>query len=110
MKWKAFMKKYYPDGSLIDAVELLRLDRGADADAGAQAGRQQPDPRQRHEAGGEPEGLRTSDTLLPGIKHQHQPATDFAPIESVQLSRFDGTDWVRFGEDHGQVALFLVVS
>ena len=27
---------------------------------------------------------------------------DFAPIESVQLQRFDGKEWVRFGEVMGK--------
>ena len=57
--------------------------------------RRQPDARERDEAGGEPEGLR-ADTLLPGIKINTGPK-DFAPIESVQLMRFDGKSWVRFG-------------
>ena len=38
---------------------------------------------------------------LPGIKINTSP-TDFAPIESVQLARFDGKTWVRFGEVMGK--------
>ena len=34
--------------------------------------------------------------MLPGIKINTGPK-DFAPIESVQLMRFDGKSWVRFG-------------
>ena len=33
-------------------------------------------------------------TLLPGITLQTSP-TDFAPIEQMQLMRFDGKSWVR---------------
>ena len=36
------------------------------------------------------------DTMLPGIRMNTGPK-DFAPIESVQLARFDGKTWVRFG-------------
>ena len=36
-------------------------------------------------------------TLLPGIRI-NTSLTDFYPIEQVQLMRFDGKTWVRFGE------------
>jgi len=36
-------------------------------------------------------------TSLPGIKLNTSP-TDFAPIQQMQLQRFDGKTWVRFGE------------
>ena len=39
--------------------------------------------------------------LLPGIKI-NTSATDFAPIESVRLARFDGKDWVGFGDVMGK--------
>ena len=35
--------------------------------------------------------------LLPGIK-VNTSATDFAPISQVQLVRFKGDTWERFGE------------
>ena len=35
--------------------------------------------------------------LLPGIKVNTSP-TDFAPIEQEQLAKFDGEQWVLFGE------------
>ena len=35
--------------------------------------------------------------LLPGIK-VNTSATDFAPISSVQLERFKGQTWERFGD------------
>jgi hypothetical protein len=35
--------------------------------------------------------------LLPGIK-LNTSATDFHPIEQMQMMRFDGTRWVPFGE------------
>jgi len=41
------------------------------------------------------------ETLLPGIK-MNTGADDFAPIQSVQLIKFDGKEWVRFGEVMGK--------
>jgi branched-chain amino acid transport system substrate-binding protein len=35
--------------------------------------------------------------LLPGIKIDTSP-TDHYPVQQVQLIRFDGEKWVRFGE------------
>jgi branched-chain amino acid transport system substrate-binding protein len=35
--------------------------------------------------------------LLPGIRVNTSP-TDFYPVEQMQLMRFDGKQWVRFGE------------
>jgi len=35
--------------------------------------------------------------LLPGMRIDTAP-DDYAPLEQVQLVRFDGTRWVRFGE------------
>jgi len=35
--------------------------------------------------------------LLPGVKINTSPK-DFYPIEQMQLMRFDGKQWVRFGE------------
>jgi len=40
------------------------------------------------------------DTLLPGVLVD-TGADDFAPIESVQLQRFNGKEWIRFGEVMG---------
>ena len=39
--------------------------------------------------------------LLPGIKLNTSP-TDYYPIKQVQLMKFDGRQWVRFGEVLGR--------
>jgi len=39
----------------------------------------------------------TSDVLLPGIKINTN-ATDFFPIEQMQLMKFDGASWKLFDE------------
>jgi branched-chain amino acid transport system substrate-binding protein len=41
------------------------------------------------------------ETLLPGVMIGTS-ADDFAPIESGQLQRFSGKEWVRFGEVMGK--------
>ena len=39
----------------------------------------------------------TPDTLLPGVKI-NTSATDFAPIEQLQMMRFKGEKWELFGD------------
>jgi branched-chain amino acid transport system substrate-binding protein len=39
----------------------------------------------------------TNPMLLPGIK-LNTSATDYHPIEQMQMFRFDGVRWTRFGE------------
>jgi len=39
--------------------------------------------------------------LLPGIR-VNTSATDYDPVEQLQLMRFDGKEWVRFGEVLGR--------
>ena len=60
-EWLAFMDKYYPGRRQDLELHGLRLHRGADAGAGAQAVRRRPHPRERDEAGREPEGPRAAD-------------------------------------------------
>ena len=57
-KFYAFLEKYFPEGNRLDGFGGVRLRRRPDHGAGAEEVRRQPDPRKRHEAGGEPEGLR----------------------------------------------------
>ena len=52
--WVAWMKQVLPERRPERRLQRLRLHRGADAGAGAQAVRRQPDARQRDEAGGQP--------------------------------------------------------
>jgi branched-chain amino acid transport system substrate-binding protein len=43
----------------------------------------------------------TVDTMLPGVTI-NTSQDDFAPIESVQLQKFNGNDWERFGKVMGK--------
>ena len=54
-------------------LRRLRLRRGANPRPGAQTVRRRPHPRQRHEAGGEPEEFRAGYALA---RHQDQHVTD----------------------------------
>ena len=101
VEWTAFMKKYYPDGDLIDASNFYGWAVAPDAGAGAQAVRRQPDARERHEAGGEPQGLR-SFRRAAGHQDQHQPdGLRAVRVGAVDQVRRQAMAAVRRG--HGQV-------
>jgi branched-chain amino acid transport system substrate-binding protein len=95
VEWTAFMKKYYPDGSLIDNSNVYGY---TVAQTLVQVLKQCGDNLTRENVMKQAASLKdfTPNTLLPGVKINTGPK-DFAPIESVQLMRFDGKSWVRFG-------------
>ena len=99
-KWAEFMKKYYPDGSLIDSLNVYGYGVSQTL---AQVLKQAGDNLTRENVMKQAANLKdfTTDTALPGIKINTAP-NDYAPIESVQLARFDGKTWVRFGEILGE--------
>jgi branched-chain amino acid transport system substrate-binding protein len=92
----AFMKKYYPDGNPADAFNVYGL---AVAQTLVQTLRQCGDDLTRENLMRQAANLKDVEVpmLLPGIRINTGP-TDFYPIEQVQLIRFDGKTWVRFGE------------
>ncbi len=94
-EWRAFMKKYYPDGNLADASNVYGY---AVARTLVQVLKQCGDQLTRENVMKQAAGLKDFDSgaALPGIRI-NTSATDFAPIEAVQLARFDGRTWVRFG-------------
>jgi branched-chain amino acid transport system substrate-binding protein len=98
--WAEFMKKYYPDGDLADNTNVYGY---AVAKTMVQVIKQAGSDLSRANVMKQAANLKNLeiDVLLPGVKINTSP-TDFAPIESVQLSRFDGKTWVRFGEVMGQ--------
>jgi len=100
VKWRAFMKKYYPDGSMVDNLNVYGYTVGQ---AIAQVLRQCGDNLTRENVmrqAASMKGLHI-ETLLPGVTVT-TGADDFAPIEAGQLERFDGKEWVRFGEVMGR--------
>jgi branched-chain amino acid transport system substrate-binding protein len=99
MAWKEFMGKYYPEGDLKDASNIYGYTVAATL---AQVLKQCGDNLTRENVMKQAASLKDFrvETLLPGIK-MNTSADDFAPIQSVQLIRFDGKEWVRFGEVMG---------
>jgi branched-chain amino acid transport system substrate-binding protein len=100
VEWTAFMKKYYPDGDLIDASNFYGW---AVAQSLVQVLKQCGDNLTRENVMKQAASLKdfVLTAALPGIKI-NTSSTDFAPFESVQLIRFDGKQWVRFGEVMGK--------
>jgi branched-chain amino acid transport system substrate-binding protein len=95
-KWRAFMKKYYPDGSLIDNSNVYGYTVATTLhQVLKQAGNDLTRENIMKQAASV-KGLKI-DTLLPGVTIQ-TGAKDYAPIQSVQLMRFNGKQWERFGE------------
>jgi len=91
----AFMTKYFPEGDKLDKGTIVGY---AVAQTLVQVLKQCGDNLTRENVMKQAASLKdfAPDTMLPGIKMNTGPK-DFAPIESVQLMRFDGKTWVRFG-------------
>src|SRR3954468_3357564 len=100
VQWREFMKKYYPDGSLVDNLNVYGYSVGQTI---AQVLRQCGDNLTRENVMRQAANMKAYrvDTLLPGVMIGTSP-DDFAPIEAGQLQRFDGKEWVRFGEVVGR--------
>jgi branched-chain amino acid transport system substrate-binding protein len=96
----AFMRKYYPDGNPDDIINVYGY--GA-AQTLAQVLKQCGDDLTRENVMRQAANLKDLEVpaLLPGIRINTSP-TDFYPIEQIQLMRFDGKTWVRFGELMGR--------
>jgi branched-chain amino acid transport system substrate-binding protein len=100
VQWREFMKKYYPDGSMVDNLNVYGYSVGQTI---AQVLRQCGDNLTRENVMRQAANMKAYrvDTLLPGVMIGTS-ADDFAPIEAGQLQRFDGKEWVRFGEVVGR--------
>ena len=100
VKWRDFMAKYYPEGSKIDNLNVYGYSVGETI---AQVLRQCGDNLTRENVMKQAASLKNFrvDTLLPGVV-VGTSADDFAPIEAGQLQRFDGKEWVRFGDVVGK--------
>ena len=95
-QWQAFMKKYYPDGSLINAFSVYGYTVAATLH---EVLRKCGDNLTRENVMRQAASMKGwhVDTLLPGITITTSQ-DDFAPIQSVQLQRFNGKQWELFGE------------
>ncbi len=95
-KYAEFMKKYYPEGNLVDASNVYGYTAARTLE---QVLKQAGDNLTRANIMKQAASLKNLelDTLLPGIKINTGP-DDFAPIEGVQLARFNGKQYELFGE------------
>jgi branched-chain amino acid transport system substrate-binding protein len=95
-KWNAFLDKYMPDANKADSSTVYGY--GA-AQTLVKVLQMCGDDLTRANVMKQAASLKdfTPDTLLPGITINTSP-TDFAPISQLQMQRFKGDKWERFGE------------
>ena len=100
MQWREFMKEHYPEGNVADVFNVYGYTVAATL---VQVLKQCGDNLTRDNVmkqAASMKGFRV-ETMLPGIRIS-TAGEDFAPIEAVQLERFDGKQWVLFGEVLGK--------
>jgi branched-chain amino acid transport system substrate-binding protein len=95
-EWVDWMKKYYPQGDLADIFNVYGYTA---AQSLVQVLQQCGDDLTRENVMRQAAAMKNVEApmLLPGVKI-NTSATDFYPIEQMQLARFDGKRWVLFGE------------
>jgi branched-chain amino acid transport system substrate-binding protein len=98
-EWRAFMKKYYPEGSLSDATNVYGY---SVARTLVQVLKQCGDNLTRENVMRQAASLKDFETGvgLPGIRI-NTSATDYAPIQAMQMMKFDGKSWQLFGDVMG---------
>jgi branched-chain amino acid transport system substrate-binding protein len=97
IKWyRAFMKKYYPEGDINDPQNEIGI---SIAQTAIQIFKQCGDDLTRDNIIRQAASLKNLELplLLPGIKLNTAP-DQFYPIIQQQLIKFDGKSWVRFGD------------
>jgi branched-chain amino acid transport system substrate-binding protein len=100
LEWRTWMQKYYPSG---DTTEIYNVYGYTNAQLLVHVLRLCGDDLTRENVMRQAGNLRDLELplLLPGIRI-NTSATDYDPIQQLQLMRFDGNEWVRFGEVIGQ--------
>ncbi len=95
-KWSAFLDKYYPEANKADSGTIYGY--GA-AQTLVKVLEMCGDDLTRANVMKQAANLKdyVPDTMLPGVKI-NTSATDFAPISQLQMQRFKGQAWERFGE------------
>ena len=98
--WYAFMAKYYPDGNVKDGSNVVGYGL---AQTMVQVLKQCGDNLTRENVMKQAANLKNyrTEVLLPGISINTSP-TDYAPIEAMQLIRFDGKEYVSMGKVIGE--------
>ena len=99
-EWLAWMQKYYPDGNVADVFNVYGYSA---AQTLVHVLKQCGDDLTRENVMRQAANIKGLELpmLLPGIRINTSP-TDYFPIEQMQLQRFDGTRWVRFGKVLGK--------
>ncbi len=94
-EWVAFMEKYYPDGDRTSGFTVYGY---LVSQTLVQVLKQSGDDLTRENVMKQAANLKGFQLgmVLPGIVVDTSP-TDFAPIEQMQMSRFDGETWQLFG-------------
>ncbi|HXZ02785.1 MAG TPA: ABC transporter substrate-binding protein [Stellaceae bacterium] len=95
-QWQAFMKKYMPDADANDQNYVNSYNSGMVL---VQVLKQCGDDLSRENILKQATNLHdlALPMLLPGIRVSTSP-TDYYPVKQMQLMRWDGKHWVRFGE------------
>jgi branched-chain amino acid transport system substrate-binding protein len=98
-EWLNWMKTYYPEG---DVAEIYNVYAYTNAQLLIQVLKQCGDELTRENVMKQAANLRNLELpmLLPGVRI-NTSANDYDPIKQLQLMRFDGRQWVRFGEVTG---------
>jgi hypothetical protein len=98
--WKAFMAKYYPEGSVHESSNIFGY---TVAQGLIKVLRQCGDDLSRENIMARAANLKgfVPDLVLPGIAVNTSP-TDYYPFEPLQMQKFEGSKqdhrWERFGE------------
>jgi branched-chain amino acid transport system substrate-binding protein len=95
-QWREFMAKYLPDGNRADNFNIYGYTVAATL---AQVLKQCGDDLTRENVMRQAANVKNLrlETLLPGILINTGPE-DYAPLEAVQLQRFNGKQWELFGD------------
>jgi branched-chain amino acid transport system substrate-binding protein len=97
--WLAFMQRYYPEGNLGDSFNVAGYSY---AQTIVQVLKQCGDDLSRENIMRQAASLDVElPMLLPGIKVRTSP-TGFYPVQRMRLARFEGKQWVLFGEVLGE--------
>jgi branched-chain amino acid transport system substrate-binding protein len=96
LEWRGFMAKYYRDGNVDDASNIYGY---ITAQTMVQVLKQCGNDLSRDNIKKQAESLKNfrPPLLLPGISLNTSP-TDHAPVDQAQLSKFNGKQWVLFGD------------
>jgi branched-chain amino acid transport system substrate-binding protein len=94
--WFAFMKKYYPDGGLTDSANAYGYTA---AQLLVQVLKQCGDDLSRENVMKQATSLKNVSLplFLPGLKIDTS-STDYFTFQQLRLAKFDGKQWVLFGE------------